>query len=324
MREKKVAMIVLNYNGLDIKFRGKGILRHFMETVSRVDYDNYKVVILDDCSTDNSVKYMRSFGSKKVDVMTSDKNLNHFSRQNNIAIRYALKKYDPDYILLAGNDLIFTDSEWLKKMISVGEQKGVGIVGTEYSAIPDVIKYTGGRAGGRAKVDADFKDVDSPLEACYLIKREVIDKNGLFDEKFLTSGEGTDYSIRARCAGFRTVVCTDVSVIHLEGFSTIKNKDPNIRKLRFYGDRMSMLHFINKHYDPPEYARKLRTIIIYFVSCVFLNYGASRTKGIFGYTLRDHKLWRIKVSFEILFRMLINGEQNNNEYYMKQWSKNKR
>src|SRR5205085_1716312 len=50
---------------------------------------------------------------------------------------------------------------------------------------------------------------------CYMIRREVIDRIGIFDEQnFANYGEENDYSIRARQAGYRLVVATDAYVFH--------------------------------------------------------------------------------------------------------------
>ena len=50
---------------------------------------------------------------------------------------------------------------------------------------------------------------------CYMIRREVIDRIGIFDEKnFANYGEENDYSIRTRQAGYRLAVATDAYVFH--------------------------------------------------------------------------------------------------------------
>src|SRR5439155_635 len=51
---------------------------------------------------------------------------------------------------------------------------------------------------------------------CYMIRRAVINRIGLFDELTFGAGYGeeNDYSIRARQAGYKLVVATDAYVYH--------------------------------------------------------------------------------------------------------------
>jgi GT2 family glycosyltransferase len=292
MDEPKVVMIALNYNGNSIKFKERSILDLFLTSMLKTNYDNFKLIIFDDCSTDNSESYIEAFNWDKIDFQKSRKNLNHFSKQNNMMITYALEKYNPDYILLLNNDLIFEYRDWLKNLVNAGEQKDVGITGAlyyEYGRKPNI-------------KENEINDIDSPLEACYLIKKEVIDKIGVLDEGFLTCSEGTDYDIRVRDAGFRTVMCMNAPIVHLEGSTSFKNSDFERQKLRFYGDRISMMHFMLKNYNKPQVKRKLKTLWLYFASCIMSRYGKDGKLSI-----NTHKFWRIKTSFSVMFNVLIKG-----------------
>jgi hypothetical protein len=65
--------------------------------------------------------------------------------------------------------------------------------------------------------------VDSVVFACAYIKREVINKVGLLNEDYISYFEDTDYCFKAAEAGYRTVCCGSVTVIHHENISTTIN-----------------------------------------------------------------------------------------------------
>jgi GT2 family glycosyltransferase len=55
--------------------------------------------------------------------------------------------------------------------------------------------------------------VDWALGACLIVRREVFDRIGLLDERFAYHDD-TDFCYRARKAGYKTVFCPQVTVVH--------------------------------------------------------------------------------------------------------------
>ena len=67
---------------------------------------------------------------------------------------------------------------------------------------------------------ARTRDVEGIVFACAYLKREVLARIGGLSEKFRSYFEDTDYCLRAKEAGFRTVVCGAVTLVHHEHGST--------------------------------------------------------------------------------------------------------
>jgi len=68
-------------------------------------------------------------------------------------------------------------------------------------------------------------DVDAVSGCSMLIKREVIDAIGLFDEDYFFTFEDLDFCLRARRAGFRTILAGDARAYH-EGSRSIGADSP--------------------------------------------------------------------------------------------------
>src|SRR5262249_10220977 len=63
-----------------------------------------------------------------------------------------------------------------------------------------------------------IEDIDRLVGFCLLIKREVIDKVGVLDERFgVGCFEDDDYCRRALAAGFRCVIARDAFIHHAGG-----------------------------------------------------------------------------------------------------------
>lgn len=129
-----------------------------------------------------------------------------FAEGNNIAIKYALKALNPDYVLLLNNDTV-VDKEFLSELVKVSESNEmVGIVG------PNIYYYDEPKrlwaSGDQKTVDKidnsqynDIKEVKFVVGCAFFIKASVIYKVGLLDSDLFLYGEDDDYCMRVRKAG---------------------------------------------------------------------------------------------------------------------------
>ncbi len=232
MVEPLVVAIVLNWNGIAIKYGNESILKVTLKTLKEVNYKNLKVIVVDAESTDESREFVKS-NFKNFDLLKV-KNKG-FGYANNKAIEYAFKKYkNLDYILLLNDDLIFNETKWLKKIVSVGEKlSDVGIIGCKLT-YPDGRTYEGKFYSEKFCTLINIKNknkngyVEAVIGAVFLIKREVIQKIGLIDEVYLPFFyEETDFCKRAATNGYKTYYVSNTNIIHLERYSTMKY---NIKK----------------------------------------------------------------------------------------------
>jgi N-acetylglucosaminyl-diphospho-decaprenol L-rhamnosyltransferase len=86
-------------------------------------------------------------------------------------------------------------------------------------------------------------EVDSLVGAFMLIRREALEKAGLFDESFFMYGEDLDLCFRIRQHGWKIWYDPDVTVLHYKGASSKQNSSK--ANYEFY---RSMLLFHRKHF----------------------------------------------------------------------------
>ena len=93
-------------------------------------------------------------------------------------------------------------------------------------------------------VDEDTAiDVDSVVGAFMLVRREVVERIGMFDEAFRMYGEDLDWAYRIKEAGWRVRYHPQVVVLHYKGQSSRQRPVSSIRA--FYE---AMHIFYDKHY----------------------------------------------------------------------------
>ena len=88
-------------------------------------------------------------------------------------------------------------------------------------------------------------DVDSVCGAFMLVRRDVIERVGMFDEAFRMYGEDLDWAYRIKAAGWRVRYHPAVVVLHYKGQSSRQRPASSIRA--FYH---AMRVFYDKHYAP--------------------------------------------------------------------------
>jgi GT2 family glycosyltransferase len=225
MTTRPVAIVVLTWNGI-------GYTRRCLESLRAcTDHPDYQVIVADNGSSDGTIDYLRSL--PWVTLIENGANLG-FTRGNNVALRAA--QPDADVVLL-NNDIEIHQPDWLHRLQqSAFAGDDIGIVGCRlvhptgqmlhYGAYMPP-SFRGVQVGGLERdvnqhcYDEDWEAV---VFACAYIKREVLDAVGPLDEDYFSYCEDSDYCLKARQSGFRTVCCGGVTLVHIQNASTATNQ----------------------------------------------------------------------------------------------------
>jgi GT2 family glycosyltransferase len=201
--------------------------------------------------------------SPPLTIIKNENNLG-FAEGNNIGLRYAKKVFKPDFYLFLNNDTI-VDEHFLTRLIDAAADHKIGILGPKIYDYhdPERICFAGGYINfwrGEtphyiANETDSIEDVDYIEGSCLLVKKEVIEKVGMFNKKLFAYWEDTDLCLRALEANYRIVFVPESMIWHKIS-STAKKAD---RIDEYYYNR-------NKFYIMKKYANKKQflSFIIYF------------------------------------------------------------
>ncbi len=221
MVPRKATLIVLAWNRWHLT-------RRCLETLRRTDLSNAEILVVDNGSTDETPARLAELDD--VRVLTLPEN-SGFVRGNNAGIEAADPASD---VVLLNNDLELTQRDWLERLrASAHARREIGVVGCRLVASDGRLSHAGtylpldtmwGQqiASGERDVGQYTRDrqVEGVVFACAYLKREVIEAIGGLALDFESYFEDTDYCLRAKAAGFETVVCGGVTLIHDEHGST--------------------------------------------------------------------------------------------------------
>jgi GT2 family glycosyltransferase len=216
----KVSIVILNLNGYEDT-------RECLESIRHVRYANLEVILVDNGSSDESSKHLKS-EFPEVRLLMSQQNLG-FGGGCNLGIEDALR-HGADFVLLLNNDTI-VDPDFLRILIETGEtDPQIGILGPKiyYASDPKRIWFAGGfvrlksgRFGhfGQGRIDEDghFAKMEETgwITGCaLLIKSYVFQEIGFLDSELFAYSEDADFCLRARSAGYKCIFMPDAKVWH--------------------------------------------------------------------------------------------------------------
>lgn len=225
MKNPPVSILVLNYNG-------KKFLDDCFNSLFKSDYDNYEIIMIDNQSTDDSVAYTQQ-NYPEVKIFQNGVN-GGFSLAYNNAFKIAGGKY---YVIL--NNDVKVDPGWLKPLVEYAENHpDTGAVQPKLLSLIDPAKFEyAGASGGfldrygypftRGRVfetiETDYGQYNDICRvfwttgAAMMVKAEILNYSGNFDEDFVHHMEEIDLCYRINLAGYKLAVVPDSIVYHYGG-----------------------------------------------------------------------------------------------------------
>lgn len=278
-----VSLIIVNFNSA---FWLRKTLNSLQQYVFPSSQFTFETLVVDNGSTDESLEILHSeYGWVTVIPLSENRG---FAAANNVALQTAQGRF----VMLVNSDVEFTPESRLDSLLKFAQTH------PKVAAItPKLIFSTGGLdpACHRgeptpwasltyfAKLEKLFptnrhfgqyhqgwKDlttihtIDACSGAAMIIKKKVIDKVGLLDERFFMYAEDLDWCKRMRDTGYLIVYHPGSVVIHHKYKSGIKTTSQKIaaQTQRHFYD--TMLQYFDKHYAYryPSIVRKLIKVFI--------------------------------------------------------------
>ncbi len=210
----KITIVILHYGELSVT-------QKCVESLFERENYPFSLLIVNNMSDPLTKK---DFPQKHTTIINNKNNLG-FAGGVNVGIRYALSQ-KADAILLLNNDTIITRPMLPTLVKTLQKEKRVGIVAPviEFKKKGQTLFDLGGHVimpFGRTyhtevatPSASPVKNIEYVSGCCMLIKREVFEKTGLFDERFFLYYEDVDFCLRAKQKGFLVDVASSVNIYH--------------------------------------------------------------------------------------------------------------
>lgn len=223
----EISVIIISYNTREMTLRCLGVLEKAMEGIS------YEVLLVDNASKDGSVDAVRAaFPATR--IIANEKNTG-FGAANNQAMAIAKGKF---FLLL--NSDAFPEPDAIRTLLDyMRANPKAGVTGPRTHNADGTLQLSCFRLpspsyawrenfwltrGYRRWAHDSVRSVDFVIGACMLVRREVYEKVGGFDETFFMYSEETDWQRRIHDAGWDIIFVPESRITHLGGSSGASDK----------------------------------------------------------------------------------------------------
>jgi GT2 family glycosyltransferase len=234
--DPKLSIIIVNWNTSEIT-------RNCLASVrAHAPHLDCETILVDNASADDSVERIRA-EFPEVRLIENTENLG-FGRANNQAMRIARGRY----FLLLNSDTLLIDGSLQRWVALLDREPAIGITGCKLlfedlrlqsscSRFPSLrvamleelmlYKLLPRRLRGELLLGGYWahdheRDVDCVWGAAMLVRREVFEQTGGFDERYFMYGEDLEWCMRARDRGWRVTFTPVARIVHLDHRSSEK------------------------------------------------------------------------------------------------------
>jgi hypothetical protein len=263
--QPRVAILILNWNGIRDTL-------DTLESVQRLQYSNFEVVLVDNGSTDGSREAIAT-AFPAVRLIAPSTNLG-VAGGRNLGIEAILRQPDVSYVLILDND-VAAEPLLLDKLVEAAKRDAtLGIVGpiVYYHSDPKRIWSAGSRFIFREvisrlrlknhlvtqEIKEGIEYVDAIPGCCMLVKRSVFETIGCFNPHYFMVCNDSEFCYRAAKAGFRRGVVTQAKLWHKVSASTGGGYTPG----RAYFRGRSTILFLKAHGRPWHWARTITCVAL--------------------------------------------------------------
>ncbi|HUR29928.1 MAG TPA: glycosyltransferase family 2 protein, partial [Saprospiraceae bacterium] len=236
----------------------KDFLQRFLPFFKSSRYQNEKIYVVDNASTDGSVRWLRSEQSA-AEYILLQKNEGYAGGYNQ-----ALSKIKAKYYAIVNSDIEITP-QWLQPIIDLMEQDGtIGAVQPkilseskrgyfEYAGAAggfmDALGYPFCRGRILQKTERDTGQYNTNIEtfwasgAAFVVRADLFHQVGEFDPDYFAHQEEIDLAWRLQLKKYRIMCCTDSVVYHVGG-GTLNYDTPQKIYLNFRNNLITLFKYL--------------------------------------------------------------------------------
>jgi len=251
-------------------------LQRLLNSIQRISYPNYSVLVVDNASTDNTAEVIKNFDF--VIHKQLPENLGGAGGFN-AGLKFALEE-DYPYVWLLDDDTE-VDSDALKKLVTfylTHENNSIGFVGSRINLLQhrELIQEVGGRldifradvlpnCALERKAEKGIYEVDVVAACSLFASQEVIREVGFINRSFFITCDDVEWSLRAKRKGYKNFVISNACIYH--NFIWAGNK--LFDSFRIYYHIRNFLQVLQNYLTIPQFAWVLlRRLFLYFVLSV--------------------------------------------------------
>lgn len=248
------------------------------------DIKNYKIldiiIVVDNKSTDNSLKKLKKYESKKIKIVEAKENRG-YAAGNNIGIKYLIEHFDVDNIIISNPDIIVSEDN-IKKLVSDLENPNISVVAPNIKEplsisrgwklptflselvanIPYFRRYEMSILSYPNKEYEDNLTEVEVVKGCFfIIKKEALKSIDYFDENTFLYYEEIIMGKKLKEKGYKTYVDNQVTVVH----ALSQSVDKSVNRMKKFKILKESQYYYEKYINQMNIFKLLILRIFYYI-----------------------------------------------------------
>lgn len=268
MSKPKVSMIVSNLNGMQLN-----LIIDCIKSLMKPNYQNWELIVVDNASTDQSVKYLKKKFKDSKNCFVIENPINMYSQGLNLGAKKASGKY----LAYFNNDVAITPGylenlvkEFERdpklaiaqgKLLNYKNKKNIDSAGETMDIYGNPITIGMGEKD-KGQFDATEDILSASGSAC-MIRKDIFNKIGGYDPRYGIGYEDMDLALRARRLGYKVKRFPKSQVYHKRAATDLA---PFVRiKVKWHFNKNRIATMI-KNYPLPLLIKTIPvTLLIYIL-----------------------------------------------------------
>ena len=269
----KNGIVILNYNDSE----NTCLMLDNIKNFKILDY----IIIVDNKSTDDSVKKLKKYENKKIKLVETENNRG-YSAGNNVGIKYLIDNYDVDNIIISNPDIIVKESDIIS-LIKDLEKKDIALIAPNIkepqnlsrgwklptftsellSNIPyfhflekKILSYP------EENYQNKLTQVEVVKGCFFIIKKDVFETINFFDENTFLYYEEIIIGKKLKELGFKTYIDNQVTIIH----ALSKSVDKSINRINKFKILKNSQYYYEKYINQANIFKLILLRIFYYIN----------------------------------------------------------
>lgn len=268
-----VSIIVVTYNN-------KLNISKCIQSISNLDYDNFELIIVDNCSTDDTRQVLaenKIENSVKSKIILNSSNLGY-----NLGNMEGIKNSKGDTIAIINPDVIL-EKNWLRNIVNYlnKDSRRVIVCGKLLNS-DKTIQTTGGLLDIYGAVSERKLNVKQEFfyhsGAAFVFRKKILETINL-DPNLFMYYDDVDLAWQTRLIGYGVDYCNNASAIHNK-----KNTQTKLPILKFYNIAKNRMYICSKNYSFNRRIKRMTKIFfIIFADSIYYSTKFKSPKYFFGF-----------------------------------------
>jgi GT2 family glycosyltransferase len=212
----------------------KSLLEKCINSILKLtSYKNFNIHLVDNNSTDpETLDYYQKLKSEpRIKIHSYPAEFNYSQ-----AVNLGVAQSDSDLVLFLNDDMETINSDWLTELVQWATRPEIGVVGGKLIRANHSIQHAGIIIGlhgfaGHIYLNAPehyqglfgsvdwYRDYQALTGACQMMRREVFNEIGGYDEGYKIAFGDIDFCLRVQQSGYRNIYTPFSTLFHYEGRS---------------------------------------------------------------------------------------------------------